>query len=265
MTKFQFSGEAIDAIAAALPSSTDPSRSALLPNILRAWAEEDLHEHLSRGGRAATRQRENRLRSVGAQSRKLIEAIEALDYSSAFEIALGPQMRRAGTSLWRTDITAAQQRRDSAVSWLIDLADIFDGSESDSADEEKPERPPDKRTLYYLLILDLAAVFQLVSGEEPTRRVDPASGKTYGPFADFVAAVWVQIFRNKRGLDYPVRVWADETARQRKKAEAAVNEAIRSISHDLSDVERDAIENRFGEYSSFVANLQFRHPTYGEN
>jgi hypothetical protein len=53
--KFTFSNEGIEAIATALPSSTDPARSALLPAILRAWAEVDLHEHLSRGGRAATR------------------------------------------------------------------------------------------------------------------------------------------------------------------------------------------------------------------
>jgi len=260
VTKVQFSREAIDTIAAALPSSTDPARSALLPKILRAWAEEDLHEHLSREGRAGIRQREKRLRSVGAQARKLIEAIEALDHTSSFETALRPQMRHAGTGFWETDITVAKQRRDSAISWLIDLIEIFDGWKNEAADGKKPKPPADKKIRYYLIIRDLAAIFELVSGEEPTRRVDPGSGETYGPFADFAASVWVQIFKNSRGLSYAIRVWADEMTRQRKGVEGAVNEAIRLVSRDLSDSERDDIENRFEEWSPFVANIQFRHP-----
>jgi len=131
-------------------------------------------------------------------------------------MALKPQMRRAGTSLWKTDITAAKQRRDGAISWLVDLAEIFNGSESESANGKKPKPPPDKATRYYLVMLDLAAIFELVSGEEPRRRVDFDSGKTYGPFADFAAGVWLVVFGNIRGLSYAVRVWADEMTRQRK-------------------------------------------------
>lgn len=256
MTKVKFSKDALGAIAATLPSSTDPARSALLPQILRAWAAEDLCEHLSRESRIAARQREMRLRSVGARAQKLIEAIEALDQTGTFETALKPEMRRAGTSLWETDITAAEQRRDDAISWLIDLIESFNAS----ANRKGPKSPPDKATRYYLIILDLAAIFELVSGERATRRIDVDSGKTYGPFSDFVASVWVQIFGNSGGPSYAVRVWADEMARQRKLAEAAMSEAVSLVSRDLSDAERDAIENRFGVYSSFVANIQFRHP-----
>jgi hypothetical protein len=257
VTKVLFSKEAIDAIAAALPSGTDPARSALLPNILCAWAEEDLHEHLSRGGRAAARVREKQLRWIGAQAQKLIDAVEALDHLGSLKAAFQPQMRRAGTGLWDTDIGAAKQRRDQAVSWLVDLAEIFDGSENEAA-SGGPE--PDKKTCYFLVILDLAAIFELVSGKEATRRVDPSSGKTSGPFVDFAASVWVQIFENSRGLSYGIRVWADEMSRQRKAAEAAVKEATRAISRDLSNLERDAIENRFEPCSAFEANIRFRHP-----
>lgn len=258
MTKVLFSKEAIDAIAAALPSGTDPARSALLPNILCAWAEEDLQEHLSRGGRATAREREKQLRRIGAQAQKLIDAVEALDHLGSLETAFQPQMRRAGTDLWDTDIGAAKQRRDQAVSWLVDLAEIFNGSGNDPANDENPK--PDKSTRSYLVILDLAAIFELVSGKEATRREDPSSGRTYGPFADFAASVWVQIFGNSRGLSYGIRVWADEMSEQRKAAKAAVNEATRAVSRDLSDLERYAIEYRFGHLSPLVANIQFRHP-----
>jgi hypothetical protein len=256
VTKVQFSKSALGAIGATLPSSTDPARSALLPEILRAWAAEDLREHLSQESRIAARQRENRLKSVGARAQRLIEAIEALDETGTFEIAVKPEMRRAGTSLWETDISAANQRRDSAISWLVDLIEIFNGS----ANHKGPKSPPDKATRYYLIIRDLAAIFELVGGEKPTRRVEFDSGKTYGPFSDFVTSVWVQIFGNRRGLSYAVRVWADEMARQRKLAEADVRKAVSLLSRDLTDAERDAIEKRFRAYSPFVANIQFRHP-----
>jgi hypothetical protein len=204
----KFSKKAIDAIATTLPSNIDPGRLALLPRILHAWAKEDLHEHLSRAGRATKRQREEDLRSVGAQAQKLIEAIDALDHTAAFKTALQPQMRRADTGLWETDLTAAKERRDSAISWLVDL--IFSESEN-RAETGKPY--PDKKTRYFLVILDLAAIFELVAGEVATRRVHPDSGKTCGPFADFAASIWIQIFKNNRGLSYAIRVWADEMSR----------------------------------------------------
>jgi len=265
VTEVQFSKDAIAAITATLPVSTDPARLALLPQILRAWAQEELREHLSREGRAAIRQREKRLRSVGARAQKLIEAIKALDHSGTFETAFKPQMRRAGTGFWETDITAAKQRRDNAISWLVDLIEIFNGSETESANGKEPKPPPDKATRHYLIILDLEAIFELVGGEVATRRVDFDSGKTYGPFSDFVASVWVQIFGNSRGLSYAVRVWADETARQRKLAETAVNEATSLASRDLSDAERDTIERRFEAHSPFVANIPSRHPDLWRN
>jgi hypothetical protein len=259
VTKVQFSEEAVDAMAAALASSTDPARSALLLSILRAWAEEDLHEHLSREGRAATRYRERQLQSAGTQAQKLIKSISALDRHSFFQTAFKPQMHHAGTSLWETDVAAARQRRDSAISWLVDLAGVFNGSENDAANGKKPKPPPDRATRSYLILRDLAAIFELVSGEEPTRRID-CCGRTYGPFAGFTADVWVQIFGNTRGISYAVRVWADEMARQQKAVEAAVDDASIKLSRSLSDAEWDVIENRFREYSPFVANIQFRHP-----
>ena len=171
MTKVHFSKEAIGAIAAALPSNTDPARLALLPWILRVWAKEDLHEHLSRAGRAAKRQREKGLRSVGVQAQKLIEAINALDHTAAFKTALQPQMRRAGTGLWETNLTAAKERRDSAISWLVDLAEIFSESRNHSANDDKPKPEPRQGNTLFLMILDLAAIFELVTGEAATRRV----------------------------------------------------------------------------------------------
>jgi hypothetical protein len=253
-----FPEEVIAAIGATLPPNTDPARLAVLPQMLHAWANEDLLEHLSREGRPDLRRREKQLSEVGGLTKDLIKAISLLDQRGFFEIALNSQMRRARTSSWDTDVAAGEGRRNNAISWLIDVDETFNNGGNGSENGQKP--PPDKATRHYLIILDLAGIFELVSQQLPTRRVDYDSGKTYGPFADFVAQVWSRIFGQSRGLSYAIRVWADEMAREQKLAEAEVARATAKLSRPLSDTERDVVQSRFRESSPFVANLQFRHP-----
>lgn len=129
VTEVQFSDEVISAISAALPADTDPARLAVLPELLRAWADEDLRQILSWETRAQLREREKRLRTVGAKTQELIDAIVALDRVAFFDIAIEPQMRRDGTSLFKTDVAAAKQRRDSVIEWLVETAFVFNRTE----------------------------------------------------------------------------------------------------------------------------------------
>src|ERR1700747_2945317 len=113
--------------------------------------------------------------------------------------------------------------------------------------QNRQKLPPDKATRHYLIILDLAGIFELISQQPPTRRVDYDSGHTYGPFADFVAQVWARIFGLSSGHSYPIRVGADEMRREQKRVEAEVARATVKLSLPLSDAEHDAIESRFRE------------------
>ncbi len=214
------SDSALAAIVAVLPPGSPPERVALLPAILRAWAERDLCEHLSREGRAAVRQRESRLQAVAKRGKALLHAVKALHERGFSEVALRPQMRRKNVELPDVDVETADHRRDQAISWLHDLIEAIE--------EPQPEPPPDKRTRSYLIVLDLAAIFELVTCEKPTRRIDAYADAAhpYGPFWNFVNAV------------------------------CATLTDVRSLDRALKDV-------RFhsgSEYSTFVANLQFRHP-----
>jgi len=76
--RIYFTDEALAHISTVLPSAAPPERVALLPEILQVWAKEDLHEHLSRESRAASRKRERQLQSIGALSKRLLKAIAAL-------------------------------------------------------------------------------------------------------------------------------------------------------------------------------------------
>jgi hypothetical protein len=254
----EFSDEVINAIAATLPPDTDPARLALLPELLRVWATEHLPEYSSWEPRAEVRQREKQLRALGAKAQELIDAIAGLDEGAFFATAIEPQMLRDGTSLVRTDFAAARRRRDAAIKWLVELALIFNKSEEISG--RKPKRPPDKMVLYYLLVRDLAAIYEMVTERPATRRVDWDSNETYGPFWDFLKQVWPQIFGSDAGPSYPIRVWADEMTRQRNAINAEIDRATSELSRSLDEEEREAIASGIKENSTFLTNLGLRHP-----
>jgi hypothetical protein len=257
-TEVQFSKEAISAIAASLPADTDPARLAVLPELLRAWASEDLREHLSRKGGAELRRRQKQLCAVGGKAQKLLDLIVALDPAAFFDTAIEPQMARDGTSPFETDIAAARRRRDGAIEWLVELAFVFDSLQKSL--EVKQKWPSDKTILYYLIVRDLAAIFEMITERPATRRVDWDSKQAYGPFWDFIEKVWRQIFQNAVDPTYPIRVWADEKVGQRKLITAAIAAATAELDRPLFDVECAAIESRFRDSSTFAANLSLRHP-----
>jgi hypothetical protein len=220
----QFADEDLTSIAAVLPPEAAPERVALLPELLRAWAAEDLGEHLSLEGRAIHRQRSARLAAVGKAAGRLIDAVRKLDEEGQFEIACGPQMQREfaiGEPRWARTAGGGLtiSRRGSAGAtrrWLGCLVDAL------GEPEWRP--PPDKRTRSYVVVLDLWAMFEILTCTEATRRID--SSKPYGPFWDFLTSV-CRSLPQMRSLDRAIR---------------------------------DVMTNSAREYSAFIANLQFRHP-----
>ena len=66
-------------------------------------------------------------------------------------------MQHESAELWNVNVGIADRRRDQAILWLQDLIKALDEPQS------KP--PPDKATKHYLVMLDLATIFELVSGE----------------------------------------------------------------------------------------------------
>jgi hypothetical protein len=97
-------------------------------------------------------------------------------------------------------ISRALQRSTNGSDWLIDLAEIFNKRDQGTAPKEPKltQRLGPKETLNYLIMRDLAAVFEFVSGQSPSRRIDPASGRDYGPFLDVCGICVVRNIRKTR-------------------------------------------------------------------
>jgi hypothetical protein len=77
----------------------------------------------------------------------------------------------------------------------------------------------------YLVLHDLAAIFQWATGVRAGRRVrtdlSDDAGEEYGPFYDFTRAVWPIIFGSEKGLGHAIRTWAKRRAQHREKSQAA--------------------------------------------
>ena len=250
-----FTDEALKQVVTALPPGTPPGRAKLLSAVLRAWAQEDLREHLSREGHAVVRDREARLQAIKKQARDLLTAYVELDELSSFEIALRAQIHHQSAESWNVDVEFANRRRDEAIFWLDELVQALS--------EERTTPKPDTYTRHYLVLRDMAAIFELITGEAATRRTDYDKGTQYGPFWNFAKALWCAIYGKESGLQNAIIIWAQGASHQRKLADDELARAEAVLGRPLDPQGDGAIIERIvsrrRSFSPFMANLQFRH------
>jgi hypothetical protein len=89
---------------------------------------------------------------------------------------------------------------------------------------------------HYLIMMDLAAIFEYLTRKRATRSVRGedhfAYGAEYGAFWDFAQATWPAIFKSTNGLKSAMKNWAVDRV-------------------------------RYGEASPLIANMHLRHPEWG--
>src|ERR1700739_1235065 len=90
----EFSDEALRRIAAALPRETPPERGKALPELMRAWAKEDLQSHLNRERRSAFKERQERLSDLRRKTYDLLYSILTLQRDDHLCDLLGEMQAR---------------------------------------------------------------------------------------------------------------------------------------------------------------------------
>ena len=190
----RFTDEALREITETLRKNARPERLELLPEILIAWSTGALPDYLSRNDRQAYRARAERLADVSDAASDLLQTLQKLDDTAWFEITCRAFLFARGFSEPRWGlviadgapeiITAAECQRDEALSWLKNLIKALGAAE--------PEPHPPRRTRSYLVVLDLAAFFEFVTGKRPTLSNTHYKGTTQlrsGLFWNFLCCV----------------------------------------------------------------------------
>ena len=210
----------------------DQTRLALLPNILRDWGHEDLprlfwHEPEPVEVR---NERHRRLKRVEGTAACLGAALAELDERERSDlicmIACPPE--RFPHGLTQTNLARATNDMEATHAFLSRLAAAAEAASLSYA----PKRGPARNNVPYVVLLDLAEIFEWVTGIAAKRRVGRNTHEDEGPFYRFAAAVWPVVFGSADdGLSSALRDWA--TARK-----------------------------KYAERSPVLRNLQMRHPEW---
>jgi hypothetical protein len=218
-----FSNDELKRIEASLPNGVDHRRRQRLPRVMQEWARTDLREHLSRESQATRRARRQQVQAVERCTRDLLQSIEALDPTGQFSIV----HEMAGEQPRRTELEQWNQEFDSAMALLYRLVDSHPSAIWASS------RGQPRNISAYLIIKDIAAIYEWATGSKASRRFDAYKDEDQeGPFWQFASAIWLAIYGTDHGVHAAFKNWA-------------------------------AARRRFGEQSALISNIAMRHPSWG--
>src|SRR5262249_44726623 len=159
-------------------------RLDLLPRVLNELSRADLREDLSRDTRAASRKRLAQLTNVGKCATHLRQAIEALQQRGWAWVARGVGRGEEGAR-----VSMSQER----LKQQDDLLKKIEAAIPRLLEEDKRELGHPRNICAYLVMMDLVAIFEWLTGRKATREADRDLGKDTGPFWHFAAAVWPHV------------------------------------------------------------------------
>jgi hypothetical protein len=221
---------AVKQICASLPKGIDQRRLDLLPLVLNEWSRTDLREHLSRDIPATKRERDAQLTKVGKYATHLRQALEAIDQPGKSWIAqeIGREEGSPPFSVSRERHAEMKERLRQEDDFLRKLA-----AATLTLIEEDKRGPGQPRNIpAYLVMKDLAAIFEWLTGRKAARGVDRIYHTETGPFFRFAQSIWQVAFGNTRGL------------------KAAIANFVEA-------------RKLYQEQSPFLFNIAFHHPTWG--
>jgi hypothetical protein len=203
--------EQIVALVSALPDCKSPHRRALLPRILEEWSQIDLLEHLSRAAPKQIRAERRQLERLARQADELAQAFSALDLDCRFAVAGRLLQPNADTARIGPSFRSTQRMDRILENCPARLRRLAAGA-TQVANDWVPTPMREGMLKRYLVLQDLAAIFEWATGSRAGRRVRTEdhdyAGEEYGPFWNFARMAWPMIFGSDQGLSNAIRRWA---------------------------------------------------------
>jgi hypothetical protein len=222
-----FTDHELGRITRSLPQEADKQRLALIPNIIRDWARNELlGDFLHKPDPAEIRNEHyRRFKEIEAAAILLSEALSALDEGERWDlilkIACPPDDFPHGLAAASIDRAVADLNETRVLSCRLTAAARA------AAETQVPRRGPARDDVPYLILNDLAEIFKWAAGAEPTRRVDRITNEDSGPFHRFAAAVWPVIFGSDDGLSSALKIWAADGKMYRERSPVLLNLDLR--------------------------------------
>jgi len=232
----RFTDRELGLIALSLPKVINQQRRDLLPDILRDWGRTDLPGHLWQKPEPIQERRQRRLRleRVEADAKELNEALAALDEADRGKIIINTASpsERFPAGLSAPNIERASREFEATLAWLPKLA----AAARDARLSCAPQKGPARNNVPYLVLLDLAEIFEWVTSHKAPRtwfKSDPDEEPRW--FHEFAAAVWPVIFGSDHGLSNAMRTWNVDRKEYRDQSPLIKNLALRNPTWGICD------------------------------
>jgi hypothetical protein len=229
----RFAAPDVHLIIQSLPNGIAQNRLKLFPKILREWGRTELPRHLSLESLKNNRDRRKKVEVFGKHARALLQAFDALD-----DVGLRRVRHRIATQktsiVTQTELTLAKQELRALHNVLTRLASVEPHA------SQKSKRRRQRNYIAYLVILDIAAIFEWITKTEATRQVDRGGKGDIGPFWKFAEALWPLVFgKGKSGLSSAMKNRASVISAWKRGRSETIDE------------------------SALIANIGFRQPSWG--
>jgi hypothetical protein len=190
-----FDDRTVRLITASLPETALPERVESLLAVLRDWANNELKAYFSRESSADIKVRAKRVEAVGNRARDLLKALDSMDGTDMWEVAL--RMPRDGTCHWpkmKDHYWWQWSKTKRFVQRIEEEKDFLDALTVAISQAWRRKRGQPPNIISYLVIKDIAAIFEWCTKSPATRRIHRVTQKEGGDFYKFSAAIWPVVF-----------------------------------------------------------------------
>lgn len=223
--QFQISDREFQVILGVLPASLPPEKVQCLRCVLEDWCLFDLPEHRSRTQSVVSRERLKRLKNLRHSSEIMIAALDDASGNGEQDFVEWAILKSRG----RIRRAAEKHMVASEIATLRENLIEIEVAAGSAYEILKPHKGRPPNDFGYLVFLDLAALFEWLTGKKSTRRVDRDTQEETGPFHDFAKIVWPMITNTgSDGFATALRRWAESSKKFKDTSAVLANFRLRN-------------------------------------
>ena len=189
-----FDDRTVRLITSSLPEAAIPERVGSLLAVLRDWANNELRAYFSREFSPDLTERAKRVEAVGNRARDLLKALDAIDGTDMWEIAQRMPQKTCHWPKMKGHYWWEWSRSKKFVQHIMEEKDFLDALIVATSEAWSRKRGHPPNIISYLVIKDIAAIFEWCTKSPATRRVDRLTHQEGGDFYKFAAAIWPVVF-----------------------------------------------------------------------